>query len=364
MARKVLVVDDSSTIRKMISKWLVEENMEALEAENGKQAVEMLTSQKIDIVLLDLVMPEMDGFDVIEALTQKSINTNIFVLSGRLQKDKVSRLMQAGVTVIISKPVKKDRLMQEIEHMSADKGFLDAAGAMLEKSHQVTQGLKGIIFQFAKFFNLGKKVLADNDEREKRKYIQSLEKQVLVGGRLAEKSYKMVAEVEKTLDNVDEMVAATGLLDDKFMAARSGLKGASAISEEATLEIGDISEKLQSNIGELRTKLGKTVETLTLADEAQSSFDEIFKHLESIEDASFNIGIALQFQDILSQKLSAVASIQTRIRERLANTMHHLKGTEINLEETEALRITDASILEDGADQSAVDAIITGEQDE
>ena len=59
---KLLIVDDEERIRKLIAKYAVFEGYEVAEAENGMQAVEMARSDPGDLVILDIMMPELDGF--------------------------------------------------------------------------------------------------------------------------------------------------------------------------------------------------------------------------------------------------------------------------------------------------------------
>jgi two-component system chemotaxis response regulator CheY len=70
MAKKVMCVDDSSTIRMLVEKTLVPEGFEVVGAENGQDAMDKLSSD-IDIFLVDVNMPVMGGFEFIEKLKQK-----------------------------------------------------------------------------------------------------------------------------------------------------------------------------------------------------------------------------------------------------------------------------------------------------
>ena len=59
---KILVVDDEKLIRDVIKEYLLKENFEVLEAENGEEAIDMCNKHTIDLMILDIMMPKMDGY--------------------------------------------------------------------------------------------------------------------------------------------------------------------------------------------------------------------------------------------------------------------------------------------------------------
>ncbi|QPJ64741.1 MAG: response regulator [Candidatus Nitrohelix vancouverensis] len=115
---KLLVVDDSPTIRSMLLNILKGEGITAIPANNGKEALRIFQEQevKFDMVLTDLVMPEMDGLQLCKALrhdlNQKDLP--IFLLSGSANKDDVLRLYHAGITDYLSKPFAREELIARI----------------------------------------------------------------------------------------------------------------------------------------------------------------------------------------------------------------------------------------------------------
>ena len=65
MSKRILVVDDESSIREALSKVLQAEDYRVVTAENGQEAVERIKSEKIDLLLLDLGLPVKDGWDIV-----------------------------------------------------------------------------------------------------------------------------------------------------------------------------------------------------------------------------------------------------------------------------------------------------------
>lgn len=105
MARsKILVVDDDPSIRRIICRILNSEGMATEEASGGLEAIQMAESTSYSLIILDLVMEDMDGFQVINHLRTHSILTPLFVLSGRqAEVDKVLAL-GIGADDYITKP--------------------------------------------------------------------------------------------------------------------------------------------------------------------------------------------------------------------------------------------------------------------
>ena len=102
--KKILVVDDDPSIRRIICRILNSEGLTTEEASGGLEAVQMADSGSYSLIILDLVMEDMDGFQVIHHLRSHSILTPLFVLSGRqAEVDKVLAL-GIGADGYITKP--------------------------------------------------------------------------------------------------------------------------------------------------------------------------------------------------------------------------------------------------------------------
>ena len=83
--KKILIVEDDVTMRELVSHKLLSNGFEIKQAEDGKKALELFDAEKPDLVLLDLIIPEIDGFKVLESIRQKKdpaiANTPVIVLS-------------------------------------------------------------------------------------------------------------------------------------------------------------------------------------------------------------------------------------------------------------------------------------------
>ena len=99
MSARVLVVDDSPTIRKLIEGQLKAEYFSVVCAENGQQALDLCQTEAIDVVLLDVVMPDMDGVTVCEHLKKDPETAHIPVIMVTKLNDVEDRVrgLEAGV---------------------------------------------------------------------------------------------------------------------------------------------------------------------------------------------------------------------------------------------------------------------------
>lgn len=113
MPTPLLIVDDSAISRKMIIRSLPPEwDVTISEATNGVEAVEAYHAGKADIMFLDLTMPVMDGYQVLETLKKEGLNTFVIVISADIQPKARERVMQLGAMDFIKKPIDNEKLTE------------------------------------------------------------------------------------------------------------------------------------------------------------------------------------------------------------------------------------------------------------
>lgn len=96
----ILIADDEPEIRTLLRLYLENENYQIIEAENGKQALELLKKEHVDLCLLDIMMPEMDGYHVLQEL-RKTSNIPVMILSAKdADSEKILGLNLGAVFVI------------------------------------------------------------------------------------------------------------------------------------------------------------------------------------------------------------------------------------------------------------------------
>ncbi len=100
---KILIADDDKRIRTMIREYLSLENYVVEEAQNGKEAIRLLQNEHFDLLVLDIMMPEMDGWDVCKAIRDKH-NIPIIMLSARSEEYDKLLGFELGIDDYITKP--------------------------------------------------------------------------------------------------------------------------------------------------------------------------------------------------------------------------------------------------------------------
>ncbi len=115
MAR-ILVVDDSSTVRKLIINILSKENYETVEAVDGVDALEKLSQNDVDLVIADLNMPRMNGLELIKTIRQDPLYADIpiVMLTTEGSAEDKKRGFEAGANVYLVKPAPPSMILYKI----------------------------------------------------------------------------------------------------------------------------------------------------------------------------------------------------------------------------------------------------------
>jgi DNA-binding response OmpR family regulator len=110
---QIALVDDDMVIREMVKAVFADTGFNLLEFENGRQFVDSLADSNYDLVFLDLMMPEMDGFEVMAHLQNEQFETPVIVLSALSKKETVVKALQYGVTSYLIKPLDPPSLLNK-----------------------------------------------------------------------------------------------------------------------------------------------------------------------------------------------------------------------------------------------------------
>lgn len=121
-ARKVLVVDDDEHILRSLAQYLELEEFSVRTASGGAQALALVEEEKPDLMVLDVMMPEMDGFEVLENLRRKPETEKlpVIMLTARDQHGDVLKGYQMGVSSYMVKPFNLDELVEVINQVFAE----------------------------------------------------------------------------------------------------------------------------------------------------------------------------------------------------------------------------------------------------
>ena len=134
MVAAVLICDDSNLARKQMARSLPADWQEKISfAGHGQEALEVLKRQPIDLLFLDLNMPILDGYEVLQAISQQKIPVKVVVVSGDIQPEARERVLGYGALDFIRKPVAAEKLTEVLQqflstHTAADsKQVIDRA---------------------------------------------------------------------------------------------------------------------------------------------------------------------------------------------------------------------------------------------
>ncbi len=111
--KTILIVEDSRVSRKQMIRGLQKE-FNILEAHNGKDGLMMAISHKPDCILSDLLMPDMDGFQLLEGLKSSNVSTPVIVISSDIQDTTRKRVTSLGAFALLNKPAPMDEVKETI----------------------------------------------------------------------------------------------------------------------------------------------------------------------------------------------------------------------------------------------------------
>lgn len=117
MSIPLLICDDSSMARKQVAKSLPEGwDVDITYAKNGQEGLDAIRAGKGEMVFLDLTMPELDGYGVLESVKAEGLKSVIIVISGDIQPTARERVRQLGALDFIKKPINKEKLGTVLEN--------------------------------------------------------------------------------------------------------------------------------------------------------------------------------------------------------------------------------------------------------
>ncbi len=129
---KILIIDDERSIRNSLKEILMDEGYDVDVAENGVQGCSMVEKEKYDVIFCDIKMPEMDGMEVLDKLTQMGIDAAIVMISGHGDIDSAVDCIKRGAFDFIQKPLDLNRILITIKN-ATDKIHLVKETKILKK---------------------------------------------------------------------------------------------------------------------------------------------------------------------------------------------------------------------------------------
>ncbi|MDH5230604.1 MAG: response regulator [Gammaproteobacteria bacterium] len=116
--KSILVVDDEETFNSVLSELLQEEGFSVASALNGREGIEALQQHQFDLVITDLIMPDVDGIEVIMHVKKNHANTKLIAISGGgkvSSRDYLGLAKSFGAEIILDKPIDLEDLLDHIK---------------------------------------------------------------------------------------------------------------------------------------------------------------------------------------------------------------------------------------------------------
>lgn len=199
--KKVLLIEDQEDLRQSISDMLYYENFEVLTAANGSHGIELANEKRPDVILCDILMPDMDGYEVLKRLKQKNsfLSIPFIFLTALSQREHFRQGMELGADDYLTKPFTRKELIEAIS--SRLRKYSDLEGYISQKIAEIER-------------QVGDKLQTLQKEVEEKASSISLvsTKNELLGNQLKEKEIELiketfnVIEVNNTLQDLKNMI--------------------------------------------------------------------------------------------------------------------------------------------------------------
>jgi DNA-binding NtrC family response regulator len=121
---KVLLVDDEPEFTEVLGQRMESRGLAVDVAMSGREALEKVEATSYDAIVLDLLMPEMDGIETLKQLLQKNPDLQVILLTGHATLEKGVEAIKIGAADFLEKPAEIQRLMEKIEQATAKKALL------------------------------------------------------------------------------------------------------------------------------------------------------------------------------------------------------------------------------------------------
>lgn len=122
---RILVVDDEANTRKLRAAVLKQYGYEPILASDGIEALEVLDKYQIDLILVDIVMPNMDGFEFTELVRSSGIKTPIIIISAKIGSEDKKKGFRLGTDDYMTKPVDEEEMILRIKALLRRSGIAD-----------------------------------------------------------------------------------------------------------------------------------------------------------------------------------------------------------------------------------------------
>ncbi|MBP1991092.1 response regulator transcription factor [Paenibacillus eucommiae] len=143
---KILIADDDARIRELMSLFLRNEGFELVEANNGAEALSIVENSRVDLVILDIMMPEMNGWDLCKEIRQRDSNIPLLMVTVKAEAAQKVKGFQLGTDDYLTKPFDPMELVMRVRallkrSMIVSSQTIQLGGLLLDRrAYKVTRG--------------------------------------------------------------------------------------------------------------------------------------------------------------------------------------------------------------------------------
>jgi len=217
---RIMIVEDNDFNRDILKRRLKNESFEVIECENGRVALETLKTEKVDMILLDIMMPELDGFQVLEILKkdEKLKNIPVIVISALSETDSAVKCIELGAEDHLPKPFSPTLLRARINSGLTKKMLLDRETQYRSYIEEQNKSLEDRVHaqvkeisdtQIATIFAMSK--LAESRDNETGEHLERMREYCKFIAEQLGKTVKFQAVVDQQF--IDDIYAASPLHD-------------------------------------------------------------------------------------------------------------------------------------------------------
>ncbi len=124
MGERILLVDDEQDFLDIMSERMRSRGMEVVTASSAKEALEKIETEIFDAIILDFMMPEMDGLETIKAIKSKKDELQVILLSGQATLEKGVEAMKLGALDVVEKPADMETLVRKIKNAESKRALI------------------------------------------------------------------------------------------------------------------------------------------------------------------------------------------------------------------------------------------------
>ncbi len=140
----ILIAEDEERLRKIVGKYLISEGFRVLEAENGAEALEIFADNEIDLVILDVMMPKLDGWNVLKRIREHS-SVPVIMLTARDSEEDTLLGFRLGTDDYVPKPFRTGELIARVKALLNRAGKLSREEALTSGGIQVNTSARQVM---------------------------------------------------------------------------------------------------------------------------------------------------------------------------------------------------------------------------